>query len=302
MTESSDQIKSQPRVIVGLGEVLWDKLPGGMQLGGAPGNFAFMATQLGDHGVIASRVGSDSLGGRALEELQRRGQATSHIQIDNARPTGIAEVQVDVHGQPAYSITENVAWDYLEWTTQWEELAAGVDAVCFGSLAQRSPASRAAIQRFLRSTPLDALRIFDVNLRQPFYSADVLSESLELATVVKLSHEELPQVAEMLKLGGRGDNACAHRLIQVFDLEMVCVTRGARGSLIVSPTDLIEHPGVPIAVADTVGAGDAFTAALAHYHLRRAPLDQISEAANHLGAWVATQIGATPTLGREDRA
>lgn len=296
MTRSVDGGHSEQRIVVGLGEVLWDLLPGGKQLGGAPANFAYITTLLGDQGIVASRIGSDARGQEVLHRLKQLGLPTLWVQLDDAHPTGVVQVDVDEKGQPRYTIIEDVAWDFLEWTPQWERLAAQSDAVCFGSLAQRAPLSRDTIYRFLHAMRHDALRIFDVNLRQSFYSAGVLSESLKLAKVVKLNDVEVPLVVEMLKLGGRGEKAYAHRLIQVYDLELVCITRGAHGSLLVTEEDVDEHPGFQIEVADTVGAGDAFTAALAYHYLRGASLGEINEAANRLGSWVASQVGATPPV------
>ncbi|MDQ3254185.1 MAG: carbohydrate kinase [Acidobacteriota bacterium] len=296
MADSNDPTESKRRIIVGLGELLWDLLLDGKRLGGAPANFAFMISQLGDRGIVASRVGRDALGDEATNYLQGRGLAIAHVQRDELHPTGTVGVRIDDDGQADYQIVEDVAWDYLEWSDQLATLAGEANAVCFGSLAQRAPQSRETIRRFLKATRRDALRIFDVNLRQPFYSAETLSECMSVANIVKLNHEELPRVAEMLGLGGRGENAWAHRLIQVFDLAMVCVTRGANGSLLITSTDLIESPGLKINVADTIGAGDAFTAALVHCYLRQTPLERIGEVANQLGAWVATQAGAMPVI------
>ena len=289
---------SKQHVIVGLGEILWDMLPVGKELGGAPANFAYMATRLGDRGIVASRVGTDELGQQAHLNLQRF-LTTSHVQFDEAHSTGTVLVRVDDKGQPDFTISETVAWDFLEWTPQWKELAAQADAVCFGSLAQRSPVSRETIRRFLEATRSEALRIFDVNLRQSFYSAEILSESLERCNVVKLNHDELPQVAELVKLGGKGEIAYALRLIHVYGLELVCVTRGEHGSLMVTDAEIVEHPGRQITVADTVGAGDAFTAALTYHYLRKERLEKISEAANRLGGWVASQVGATPQIEQD---
>lgn len=280
--------------VVGLGELLWDILPSGEQLGGAPANFAYLTALLGDCSVVASRAGTDALGYKALDRLGQAGVTTSHVQLDEAHTTGTVKVQLSDNGKPAFTITEDVAWDFLEWTAGWEELAAEADAVCFGSLAQRSPRSRGTIRRFLKATRSDALIIFDVNLREPFYSAEVLSESLKLAKVVKLNDEELPVVMKLCGLGGGTDEDSARRLIQSYDLQMVCLTRGDRGSLLVTAANAVEHTGFKIDIADTVGAGDAFSAALVYHYLRRAPLEKISDAANRLGAWVATQAGATP--------
>ena len=260
---------AKPYVVVGLGEILWDMLPGGKELGGAPANFAYMATRLGDRGIVASRVGNDELGQEAKLNLERLGLSTLHVQFDETRSTGTVLVHVDNRGQPDFTISEAVAWDFLAWTPQWEDIAAQADAVCFGSLAQRSPDSRETIRRFLEATRSEALRIFDVNLRQSFYSAEILSDSLERCNVVKLNHDELPRVAEMVKLGGNGEVASALRLVQVYGLKLVCVTRGEHGSLMVTEADIVEHPGRQIKVADTVGAGDAFTAALTYHYLRQ---------------------------------
>jgi len=271
-------------------------LPGGRQLSGAPANFACMISALGDGGVVASRIGADALGDESLRQLQSSGIDTSHVQRDEEQPTGTVQVRVGADGPPNFTITGGAAWDQLAWTPQWEDLAVRADAVCFGTLAQRAPAARETILRFLRGTRPKALRDFDVNLRQDFYSAEIVAESLRAATVVKLNHEELPRVAEMLELGGRGEHAVANRLIQVFDLKLVCITRGARGSLLVSEDEMVEHPGVPVAVTDTVGAGDAFTAALVYHYLRGASLEKMSAAANRLGSWMASQPGATPIV------
>lgn len=281
-------------IIVGLGELLWDLFPDGQRLGGAPANFAYHAFLLGNRGIIASRVGNDALGREALQVVNQSGLPTAHIQIDPAAPTGTVQVKLGERGQPDFSISSNVAWDKLDWTPAWQQLAGQADAVCFGSLAQRSPQSRDTIRRVLQSTREDALRIFDVNLRQSFYSAEVLSESLKLANVVKLNEEELPRLATLLGLGGGSQEQATRRLVQEFDLELACVTRGSRGSLLANSSRVVEHPGFQVPVVDTVGSGDAFSAAVAHCLLRKAPLEVVSEAANRLGAWVATKPGATP--------
>ncbi|HTS12854.1 MAG TPA: carbohydrate kinase [Candidatus Limnocylindrales bacterium] len=284
----------EARTIVGLGEVLWDLLPQGKQLGGAPANFAYMASLLGHRGIAASRIGGDELGKELTQKLAGLGLEESFLQSDGAHATGTAAVHVDGQGQAAFEITKNVAWDFLEWTPAWERLAGEADAVCFGSLAQRSRQSRETIRKFLSASREGALRIFDVNLRQKFYSPEILSESLRLANVVKLNDAELPIVAEQLHLEHDEERAAAESLRRAFRLRLVCVTRGNRGSLLVSESGSDEHAGFPVRVADSVGAGDAFTAALAHHLLKGSPLRVINDAANRLGAWVASHAGATP--------
>lgn len=281
--------------VVGLGEVLWDIFPQGKQLGGAPANFAYITHMLGNRGIIASRLGNDTLGEEARNKLDSLGIETAFLQSDSARATGTVKVQVDSAGQPQYEITRDVAWDFLEWTPEWRTLAAQADAVCFGSLAQRSPGSRAAIQTFVRSVKPEALRIFDVNLRQSFYSAEILRESVQLADVVKVNHEELPCILRLFGIDPPEELAEAARTFrELYGNRLVCVTRGEKGSLIVTEDELSEHHGFTIRVADTVGAGDAFTAGLVYHMLLGSSLEVMNDAANRLGAWVASQAGATP--------
>jgi fructokinase len=285
---------SKRHIVVGLGELLWDLFPAGEQLGGAPANFAYITSLLGDKGIPASRLGQDALGANAIRRLGKLGLSTEFIQKDADHPTGTVRVEVDRTGQPRFEISESVAWDFLEWTPQWQNLAQQADAVCFGSLAQRSEQSRITIRRFLAALRKNAVRVFDVNLRQNFHTTQVLAESMKLATVVKLNHEELPKIMRAFELGNRSEEDSARQLLSSHELKLVCVTRGNGGSLLVSANERSEHPGFKVKVADTVGAGDAFTAALVNGYLRGTPLAQINEAANRVGAWVASQSGATP--------
>ena len=283
-------------VAVGLGEVLWDLLPAGKELGGAPANFAYGMGLLGHRGVVASRAGDDRLGAELRARLAQLGLDASRVQTDAAHATGTVRVRLDRDGQPEYEITEGAAWDFLEWTRAWQKLAAEADAVCFGSLAQRSAQSRATLRQFVAAARRTALRIFDVNLRQRFFSAEVLTISLRLANVAKLNEHELPVVMSELGLPfDHKDQASAAGLLRrAFNLKLVCVTRGERGSLLVTENDRDEHPGFSARVADSVGAGDAFTAALAHHMLAGSSLRVMNAAANRMGAWVASQSGATP--------
>jgi len=284
--------------VVGLGEVLWDVFPERTCLGGAPSNFAYITTLMGDQGVVASRVGEDSRGIEALRRLEELGLNIDHVQTDGEHPTGTVNVEVDGNGQPRFEITQPVAWDHLQWTLDWQHLAETADAVCFGSLAQRSETSRKTIRRFLKATPPHTVKIFDVNLRQSFYSPEILADSMKLADVVKLNNDELPKIMNLSRMPHKDELSSAQRLIAEHDLELVCITRGGSGSLLVAAKNSSEHPGFKVHVADTVGSGDAFTAGLVHEYLHGASLDLMNEVANLVGAWVASEVGAMPTPKR----
>lgn len=327
---------SEPHLILGLGELLWDLLPDGAQLGGvpidgsmsmgllggvpidgsksmgllggAPANFSVMAGRLGNHAAVLSRIGRDDLGRRAMDRLDAMPVDASAVQVDPAHETGRVTVAFE-GGQPRYTIHQPAAWDFLELTDEWVRLAERADAICFGSLAQRSLESRQTIQTLVAQTSSACVRVFDVNLRKPFYSSEVIQESLELATVVKMNDVELPLVLGLLGLpAGEGPVADrlrlgALRLLAEFpSLEMAAITRGEHGSLLVTRKDWREHPGIAVKVADAIGAGDAFTAALTHYLLRGADLATLNKAGNRWGAWVASQPGAMPALPDEAMA
>jgi fructokinase len=292
--EITDKIR--PAIMVGLGEILWDLLPSGKQLGGAPANFAYMVKVLGDEGIVASRTGSDDLGHEARKTMKTLGLNPSFLQSDEKHSTGVVKVLIDGAGQPEFTIASDVSWDHLEWTTAWEGLAARADAICFGSLAQRSEESRGTVHRFLEASKENALRIYDVNLREPFYSKDIIIDSLRLANIAKLNADELVKVCGLLNIPGQNEQEMSQRLLTRFDLKLVCITRGTAGSLLLSPDQIVEHGGFKVAVADAIGAGDAFTACLAHHYIRGQSLHTISELANGFASWVATQTGATPTV------
>lgn len=293
---------NQPRLILGIGELLWDLLPDGARLGGAPANFTLMAGRLGNHAAILSRVGRDTLGREAIDQLNELPVDAAHVGVDTQHETGQVTVSF-VDGEPSYQIHEPAAWDFLELTDAWVQLAERADALCFGSLAQRCRESRQTIQTLAAQTKSRCIRVFDANLRPPFYSGEIIQESFELATVVKLNEHELPMILGLLGMqasqapNGEGQRQDAERLLEEFPmLEMVAVTRGAHGSLLMKRGEWHEHPGCPAEVVDTVGTGDAFTAALTHYMLQGADLATINEAANRWGSWVATQSGAMPAL------
>jgi fructokinase len=285
----------QKYVLVGLGEILWDMLPDGKKLGGAPTNFAYHAQALGGKGVVVSCVGDDELGKEILDKLDVLGLEKTFIAIDKEHPTGTVTVEVDENGKPDYIIHENVAWDYIPGDSCLCELAGRIDAVCFGSLCQRSEVSRRTVRDFLRAARDDCIRIFDINLRQSYYSKDVVKSMLQLANVLKLNDEELPVVAKLLDLAGE-EMEILSALTQQFGLRMIVLTRGPDGSRLFTPEGDSEQKAVMTEIADTVGAGDAFTAAIALGLLKSMPLDEINELANRLAAFVCSQSGATPKL------
>jgi fructokinase len=288
----------KPHLILGIGELLWDLLPEGPRLGGAPANFTVMAARLGNHAAILSRIGRDDLGHRAVEALDGLPADTQFLQIDAAHETGRVTVALK-DGQPEYTIHQPAAWDFLSLSDQWVRLAERADAVCFGSLAQRSLSSKQTIQQLIARTREECIRIFDVNLRAPFYTGEVVEESLELATVLKMNDAEVPIVMGLLGMEAEADlRRASQRLLGEFPkLRLVAITRGGKGSLLVARDGWHEHPGIAVNVADTIGAGDAFTAAMTHYLLRGAGLAALNEAGNRWGAWVASQSGAMPLLG-----
>ena len=286
--------------ILGIGELLWDMLPEGARLGGAPANYGVMAGRLGDRAAILSRIGRDALGDDALHALKDFPVDCGQLQIDPEQPTGTVTVKFD-DGQPSYTIHEPAAWDFFEPTEAWLGEVSRADAVCFGSLAQRGGQSRRTIHELVKATRPQCQKIFDVNLRAPFYSAEIVRDSLHLASVMKMNDAEAPLVLSLLGLGAAASlRESAERLLAEFaGLTLVAITRGGEGSLLVGRSEWNEHPGISTRVADTIGAGDAFTAAMTHYLLRGAPLATLNEAGNRWGSFVASQAGAMPEIGSE---
>jgi fructokinase len=292
---------SETRVIVGIGEVLWDVLPSGKVLGGAPANFVFHAKEIGGGDVqplLVSRVGKDPLGEEILARWEELPLSGEFISVDPVHPTGTVSVTVDPVGTPVYAIDRNAAWDYLADSAQLRELAATADAVCFGTLAQRSPASRKTIQAFLRRVEPDALRMLDVNLRAPFLSREVLEESLPLANILKLNDSELRILAEMFSIDG-SEEAAAAGLMRRFPLRWIVLTKGDKGGAIYSAQHKYVHRGYPAKMVDSVGAGDAFAAAVVVGMLRRFPVERILDGANRAASFVCSRSGAMPEMPKE---
>jgi len=283
---------------IGVGEVLWDLLPSGKQLGGAPANFAYHAHALGAEALVVSRVGDDVLGREILDRLHGLGLRTDGISVDPTAPTGTVSVALDAHGVPNFTIHEHVAWDLLEAGPAMRAGAARAHAICFGTLGQRHAVARAAIRAVLHAAAASALRIFDINLRQQFYSREVVDDSLRLANVLKLNDAELPVVARLLDLAG-GERPLLEQLAARYELRAVALTKGAGGSVLLAGGRFVSRPAARLKVADTVGAGDAYTAVLALGLLEGHEPERIVEQAHRVAEFVCTQPGATPALPPE---
>ncbi len=285
--------------IVGLGEVLWDLLPAGRQLGGAPFNFAFHCHRLGHAAAIVSRVGADDLGRDIRRAIRAAGLADDWVQEDPAHSTGTVTVEVDARGQPAFHITPDVAYDHLAWNDRLPALFGQAQAVCFGTLVQRHPAARDTVLRAL-ATARNALVVYDVNLRQHDYNREVIEASLAASRWVKLNDDELQVLRGLLGLQGTTPSALLSDLRRRHNLELAALTRGADGCLLQTDDEEIAVPGMAVAVVDTIGAGDAFTAGLVVYALEGRPLAEAAVFANRLAARVAAAAGGTPLIDRRE--
>lgn len=282
------------RLVVGLGEVLWDMLPEGRKIGGAPVNFAYHAGQFGIDTMAVSAIGNDKLGEDTIAEMN--GKHLNHIFPSVPYPTGSVQVKLDEKGVPAYDIKENVAWDNIPFTNEIESVARSCRAVCFGSLAQRNAVSRNTIRKFIESTPSGCIRIFDINLRQNFYTSNVIHDSLELCNILKINDEEIMLVSRMFNYDSSNiENVCC-TIMEDFSLEMVILTCGTKGSYIFTKGGVSFMPTPKVNVADTVGAGDSFTGSFCAAILRGLPVAEAHKKAVEVSAYVCTQNGAMPEI------
>lgn len=291
MSASESKLK-----VVGIGELLWDEYPEGRRMGGAPANFAYHCQVLGAESRIVSAVGNDASGRDLVEALTRlRLDPTYVARIPESR-TGAVTVKLDSNGLPSYTIHEPVSWDFLSFNADNQHLASQADAVCFGSLAQRSPLSRATIHSFLRATKPECIRIFDINLRQKYYDRSVIIEGLSIATVLKLNEDELVILAHLLGLDGTTHDLMDQLAIQ-FSLNAVALTMAERGCIVRTNDVVIHHEGVTRGlVVDTVGAGDCWTAVLIMGLLNGDPIDEVAARANWQASYICTQPGAMPEM------
>ncbi len=281
--------------VIGIGEVLWDVLPDGKKLGGAPANFAYHASQFGFNTLAVSAIGDDALGDETCETLD--GKGLNYLLPRVPYPTGTVQVSLDAQGVPAYDIKEGVAWDNIPFSPEIEEIAKNAKAVCFGTLAQRNAVSRATIRRFLNATPQDCVRIFDINLRQNFYTKEIINDSLELCNILKINDEELVLIGNMFGFPSPATSdaqSTCQAILHKFNLDTVILTCGVNGSYIFTSDKAYYQPTPKVEVADTVGAGDSFTGSFCAAILHGVPVEKAHSLAVKVSAFVCTQNGAMP--------
>ena len=280
-------------IVVGLGEILWDVFPERKVLGGAPANFAYHVSQFGFNGYAISAIGEDLLGKEILSSLEEK--KLNYLVEKTDYPTGTVQVTLDKSGVPQYEICENVAWDNIPFTARTENLAKNTQTVCFGSLAQRSAVSRDTIRKFLAAKPEDSLKIFDINLRLDYYTREIIEESLQMANMMKINDEEVIKIAALFDWNGEEQDICK-RLLDEYDLNILILTKGTEGSFVFTPRQTSYQPTPKVHVADTVGAGDSFTAAFVAAYLHGERIEDAHQLAVEVSAYVCLQHGAMPKL------
>lgn len=282
--------------IVGIGEFIWDIFPEGKEPGGAVANVIQHAHTMGERSILVSRVGNDPLGREFFSLWKERGLDASFITVDGSRPTGTVIITRHANGDASYKPIPNIASDHIPFTKELTDLAHTADAVCFGSFGQWEDPSRHTIQGFIKATRLECIKLYDINIRPSRSSPDIMLESLRLATVLKLNDDELAFLSNVLKVNGTPTTQL-QTIMKKFDLDLIALTRGTKGAILTSKNgEWDDHPGIPVTVVDTVGAGDAFTAALIVGLVRKLPLHIINALANRVGSYICTQVGATPLL------
>jgi fructokinase len=286
-------------VVVGIGELLWDVFPHGPQLGGAPGNFAMHVAKLGGEAHLISAVGKDELGQRAIQLLERRGVDCEGVAVQDDCPTGRVDITLDAEGQATFKFAKQIPWDHLVWTEVMGKLATQADAICFGTLGQRTAQSHETTMRFVDACRPGIRKIFDANLRPDSYSPEVIKTCLAASNAMKLNEEELPEIASMLNLPGGSEEELVRELADRYELNLIALTRGSRGSLLFHDDQVFEGSTKPVEVIDTVGAGDSFTATLLMGFFAGIEPAKLNQLANEVAAYVCSQPGATPELPDE---
>lgn len=281
--------------VFGIGEALWDLLPTGQQLGGAPANFTYHAQNLGADASLITRMGDDFLGKEALQQFKHKNLSSKLIQIDTQHPTGMVDVTFPTPCNPKYTIRDNAAWDYLEATQQALESIGDADAICFGSLSQRSAPACRAVNSLLQAAPKNSLIVFDINLRQDFFTPTTLNKSLQLANILKLNSDEMDHLSRLFKIDGTHEQKISW-LAKTYDLHTVALTLGSEGSMLYHQGDWSTEPTKKIDIVDTIGAGDAFTAALVMGLLQGLKPHISHQFAAEVSGYVCSQPGGMPQL------
>lgn len=281
-------------IVVGLGEILWDVFPKGKVLGGAPANFAYHVSQFGYNGYAVSAVGDDLLGKEILDNLAQK--ELNYLIETTDYPTGTVQVTLNNTGIPQYEICENVAWDNIPFTARTENLAKTTQTVSFGSLAQRNDVSRDTIRKFIKAMPKDSLKIFDINLRQHFYTKEIIHDSLQLSNILKINDEEVLLIAKLYNIKDCNEQEICKKLLQDYNLNVVILTKGTEGSFVFTTKETSYQPTPKVHIADTVGAGDSFTAAFVSSYQNGDRITDAHQLAVEVSAYVCTQHGAMPKL------
>lgn len=281
--------------VAGIGEILWDILPTGKQLGGAPANFAYHSGMLRLQSHIVSAVGNDSSGMQIIDQLNKNRLGTENITVIDKKVTGSVDVSIDQQGKPQYLIHEDVAWDYIPFSNKNQNMIRKLDALCFGSLAQRSPVSASSIQKMVQIAPDWCLKIFDINIRLNYYTMDMIEKSLKISNCLKLNEDEFSLIAKMFSYSGSEEKIIAN-ILDNFELDLIALTKGKSGSSLYAKNGVSVMKSPTITIVDTVGAGDSFTAAMCLGLLQNYPIDRIHQMANRMAAYVCTKMGATPKI------
>jgi len=288
-----------PKKIAAFGELLWDLLPSGKVLGGAPTNFIYRINSFGDNGTLLSKVGNDKAGREARQEIRRLGLSDENIQTDYEFPTGSVKVKIDKNGIPDFDIITDVAYDHIEINAEMIDAFSQSDCVCFGTLVQRYGISKNTLRELVHESP-DVVKFLDINLRKKCYTEATVEDSLRMANILKTNDEELFITKELLGLKSNNLKDLAKETIETFNLEIILCTLGLNGAFCLTQEEVFHYdPGYQISLGDTVGSGDAFSAGFVHYYMNGYPIDEALSFGNAAGAMIATTTGATSTVSKE---
>lgn len=288
-----------PKKIAAFGELLWDLLPTGKVLGGAPANFIYRINSYGDRGTLLSKVGNDKAGREAREAIRRLGLSDENIQTDFEFPTGSVKVKIDENGIPDFNIITDVAYDHIEINAEMIDAFREADCVCFGTLVQRYGISKNTLRELVHESP-DVVKFLDINLRKKCYTAAIVEDSLRMANILKTNDEELLITKELLGLKNSNLKDLAKEALETFNLEIILCTLGSNGAFCLTQEDVFHFdPGYQISLGDTVGSGDAFSAGFVHYYMNGQPIDEALRFGNAAGALIATTIGATAPVSKQ---